>query len=322
MAQEKGATRLLDKRFLSIAIRAIDRQSVQDKSNQAKAVLTSTRLHSQAQAPVQPQLQPQLQPQPLPPPLPLLRSLPVELLSSDASAGSQSWSGSAAGAVGSVVVGAKATRPPIVNKKFLSNTIRDVDCHNAHSISERERAIENAEKREREREKSHEQSRGGGGDSATTKRMRREDERERKHWQRRKEQAIQAQQNGTSNEFKMTDESQPVSDPEDGFIDLSSYDDSASKVKGESRVDNDDDDDDQDSNDSSGSSSGSSDSGRRKQIKKRKREDKAARREKKREKMKEKKERKKEKKERKKADKERKKGDKERKKKAKNKKEE
>jgi len=292
MAQEKGATRLLDKRFLSIAIRAIDRQSVQDKSNQAKPVLTSTRPQPQVQA------QPQLQPQPPPPPQPLLRSLPVELSSSDSSAGSRSWSGG--GEVGSVVVGTKATRPPIVNKKFLSNTIRDVDCHNAHNISERERAIENAEKREREREKSREQSCAGGGESASAKRMRREDERERKHWQRRKEQAVQAQQNGTSNGFQMTDESLPVSEPEDGYIDLSSYDDAGSKVK--VRVDKDDDDD--DSSDSSSTSSGSSNSASRKQSKKRKREDKAAREKKERKKERKKKKKKKaEKKEKKKKNK-------------------
>jgi len=95
------------------------------------------------------------------------------------------------------------TKPPLVNKMFLSNTIRDVDSHNALNIGERERAIKNA----------WDGKLLVGNDRVSSKRMRREDESERRLWQERK---LKAQ------EKTFIAEAMP-NDPDSGYIDMTRF---------------------------------------------------------------------------------------------------
>jgi len=95
------------------------------------------------------------------------------------------------------------TKPPLLNKMFLNNTIRDVDSHNALNIGERERAIKNA----------LDGKLRVGSDRVSSKRMCREDESERRLWQERKLRA---------REKTLIAEAMP-NDPDSGYIDMTRF---------------------------------------------------------------------------------------------------
>lgn len=127
-----------------------------------------------------------------------------------------------------------------VNKKFLLNTIVNVDSHNAHNIRERERAKQAA--RASDLVINHKAS----------QQIRKDDEKEREMWLRRK------QANMTDGQSKQRKRKRVHSADTDGFVDLSSYaddplpsstvgvkrkaEDSASEDEDEDEDDDDDDD--------------------------------------------------------------------------------
>jgi hypothetical protein len=124
-----------------------------------------------------------------------------------------------------------------VNKKFLLNTIVNVDSHNAHNIRERERAKQAA--RASDLVINHKAS----------QQIRKDDEKEREMWLRRK------QANMTDGQSKQRKRKRVHSADTDGFVDLSSYADDPlpsstvgikRKAEGSASEDKDEDDDDDD----------------------------------------------------------------------------
>jgi hypothetical protein len=124
-----------------------------------------------------------------------------------------------------------------VNKKFLLNTIVNVDSHNAHNIRERERAKQAA--RASDLVINHKAS----------QQIRKDDEKEREMWLRRK------QANMTDGQSKQRKRKRVHSADTDGFVDLSSYADDPfpsstvgvkRKAKDSASEDKDEDDDDDD----------------------------------------------------------------------------
>lgn len=122
-----------------------------------------------------------------------------------------------------------------VNKKFLLNTIVNVDSHNAHNIRERERAKQAA--RASDLVINHKAS----------QQIRKDDEKEREMWLRRK------QANMTDGQSKQRKRKRVHSADTDGFVDLSSYADDplpsstvGVKRKAEDSASEDEDDDDDD----------------------------------------------------------------------------